>query len=192
MQLPLAPFEMVDIYIYIVPSRGSCFHGFEPARLSSQSSRPWFFKEDVSSWGYHFLDLNANLPPWNEQQTLLPLKMDGWNTILSYWVKRPIFRGENVSFREGMFIVNYLISIVFSTWRSFWRILRILISLWLEHPASTYFLRGIYEKLGNQSRTWDPLPFGHTQNEIPTYLTNLAERGFRNHKLKLRPWEDPR
>ncbi len=23
-----------------------------------------------------------------------PLKMDGWNTILSYWVKRPIFKGE--------------------------------------------------------------------------------------------------
>ena len=23
-----------------------------------------------------------------------PLQMDGWNTILSYWVKRPIFRGK--------------------------------------------------------------------------------------------------
>ena len=32
----------------------------------------------------------------------LPLQMDSWNTILSYWVKGPIFRGElAVSFREG-------------------------------------------------------------------------------------------
>ena len=29
--------------------------------------------------------------------------MDGWNTVLSYWVKRPIFRGVfAVSFREGI------------------------------------------------------------------------------------------
>ena len=34
-----------------------------------------------------------------------PLKMDGWNTILSYWVKRPIFRGKlAVSFREAQIV----------------------------------------------------------------------------------------
>ena len=35
--------------------------------------------------------------------TKAPKKLDGWNTILSYWVKRPIFRGKlAVRFREGM------------------------------------------------------------------------------------------
>ncbi len=37
-----------------------------------------------------------------ETKTSSPLKMDGWNTILSYWGPRPIFRGKlTVSFREG-------------------------------------------------------------------------------------------
>ncbi len=29
-------------------------------------------------------------------------KMNGWNTIVSFWGKKPMFRGENVSFREGI------------------------------------------------------------------------------------------
>ena len=29
------------------------------------------------------------------------LKMDGWNTILSFWGKRPIFELRAVGFREG-------------------------------------------------------------------------------------------
>ena len=29
------------------------------------------------------------------------LKIDGWKTILSFWGKRPICRGEPVSFRQG-------------------------------------------------------------------------------------------
>ena len=37
-----------------------------------------------------------------------PLKMDAWNTIASFWGKRPIFRGNlllvDVSCREGTFL----------------------------------------------------------------------------------------
>ena len=36
--------------------------------------------------------------------TFSPLKMDCWNTIVSFWVPLPIFRGElAVSFRECNF-----------------------------------------------------------------------------------------
>ena len=44
------------------------------------------------------IDDHETLPETNTS----PLQMDGWNAIISYWGKRPIFRGElDVSFREG-------------------------------------------------------------------------------------------
>ena len=43
--------------------------------------------------------------------TFSPLKMDGWKTILSFWVSA-YFQGRAVSFREG--------------------------SWWLKHPFETY------------------------------------------------------
>ena len=39
----------------------------------------------------------GSLPETNSS----PLKMDGWNTILSYWVSA-YFQGRTVSFREGI------------------------------------------------------------------------------------------
>ena len=46
--------------------------------------------------------LILRVPSLKLKLTFSPLKMDGWNTSRSYWVKRPIFRGYGyVSFREG-------------------------------------------------------------------------------------------
>ncbi len=35
------------------------------------------------------------------------LKMDGWNTILSYWVSA-YFQGRTVSFREGIYLHEWV------------------------------------------------------------------------------------
>ena len=44
-----------------------------------------------------FISCSHTLPEINSS----PLKMDGWNTILSYWGPSAIFRGKlAVSFRE--------------------------------------------------------------------------------------------
>ena len=32
----------------------------------------------------------------DKRSSVGPLKMDGWNLTLSYWVKRPIFRGKKL------------------------------------------------------------------------------------------------
>ena len=53
-------------------------------------------------WGMpSFGGRETTLPETNE----LPLKMDGWNTILSYWVSA-YFQGRTVSFREGKLLVK--------------------------------------------------------------------------------------
>ena len=52
----------------------------------------------------HVYDICSKYPPWNLTQ---PLKMDGWNTILSYWVSASFFRGY-VSFREGTVSYTYI------------------------------------------------------------------------------------
>ena len=72
-----------------------------------------------------------------------------------------------------MFIVNYLISIVFFHLAQF---LKNLTNLDLTLTGTSCF--NIFK--GGFTRNWgtnpglEILPFGHTQNEIPTYL---AERG---------------
>ena len=50
-----------------------------------------------------FFEARDTLPETNSS----PLKIDPWNLGDSYW-KLPIFRGENVSFREGIHLPNLL------------------------------------------------------------------------------------
>ena len=70
--------------------------------------------EGFSPWGFRWKPQNSrgrrrgggqvlNCGPSLKLTASLHRKMDGWNTVLlSYWVKRPIFRCElAVSFREG-------------------------------------------------------------------------------------------
>ena len=44
--------------------------------------------------GPHHVCLKGDIPGTLKLTASLHLKMDGWNTIVSFWGKRPIFRGE--------------------------------------------------------------------------------------------------
>ena len=74
--------EVGELLLWRIPNKSLLSKSLESAKVS------WF----------------RIYPPW--KLTFSPLKMDGWKTIVSFWVERPIFRDEllvsgSVGFRVG-------------------------------------------------------------------------------------------